>query len=212
MRKTILSIVAIVAVMGALAACDPAPAPTPVTYGPPVPTTYGPPQYKEYPVKYDFQLTPGIPGHNEAENPTLCYDNGGDTYICRVIIGLRPYSQAGPYVFAATSGVAKTAASGASNVNGYMVFRNTGDTYEGCQQTGAYGVYWTCNYHTVAYTKRDHGGKLGFWGLAFANLWGWTQTTVGDLSCASVIALAWYGAKVTVPGLADCSFAALNDA
>jgi hypothetical protein len=155
-----------------------------------------------FPLKHDFSMVPGLPGHNETE-PTSCYETwDNDGYLCRIVSG---YEEAG-YEHNFHVHPSDALDTGHDDRYGASLVSRRGFVYEGCTQltSGPWAGEWGCDYRTWRQISRQHYESKGYVSQVF---WKWKDYLKEQLACAGAVSGLWGGAasKGFLVFLDDCN-------
>jgi hypothetical protein len=144
-------------------------------------------QTRQYPLRHDFSLVPGLPGGND-KTPTSCYDVGNpeDQYVCRLIYG---YDEIDRRDYKVHHSDLKEHSDGSPGRWGHQLVDKNGYGYEGCHKQG---WYWYCDYKTARYISRYHYKAKGY---VLDVFWAWKDYVAGQQgSCALAVTVLWKSA------------------
>lgn len=153
-----------------------------VAVPPAVPSAWAIPKGVDFPIRHDFSLVPGLPGHGRNE-PTSCYDSpDGKGYVCRIVAG---HEQSG-YILNFVIRPQDALDVGHDPKHGTSLVSREGYVYEGCMHDG--NGDWTCDYRTRKQVSRDHYSSKGYVAQTF---WKWKDYIKTQAGCAAAITGLW---------------------
>ncbi|HEY3241625.1 MAG TPA: hypothetical protein VGL92_18840 [Acidimicrobiia bacterium] len=150
-----------------------------------------------YPLRHDFSMAVGLPGHGEHE-PTSCFDSwDGKGYLCRIVSGYEETGDKRNFLVRSQDALGN----GAHPRFGYELISRGGVAYEGCSQWR--NADWHCDYATRKQVSRDHYGSDRWVARVF---WKWENYTEDQVGCTAAITGLWGGitGKGFLVFLADC--------
>ncbi|MGH9043036.1 MAG: hypothetical protein ACRDZ3_22720 [Acidimicrobiia bacterium] len=152
----------------------------------------------DYPLRHDFSMAIGIPGHGDRE-PTSCYDAWDhEGYLCRIVSGYEDTGDRRNFLVRSQDALANGSVAGYGDT---LVSRD-GIQYEGCRQWR--NGDWHCDYATRRHVSRDHyDGSMNSYVLKV--LWEWRKHTSGQVGCATALA-GWWGKYGRFVGVLDNCF------
>jgi hypothetical protein len=144
----------------------------------------GPAREVSYPLRHDFSMAVGLPGHGEHE-PTSCYDvhNEQKEYVCRIVAGVEETGDRRTFFLTEDEVLTK----GSEPTFGTALVDRDGIQYEGCAWLDQ---YYGCDYATRRQVSRDHYQSKGY---VLNVLWNWARYTGDQASCALALSGLWSG-------------------
>lgn len=136
-----------------------------------------------YPLRHDFSMAIGLPGHGKHE-PTSCYDTWGDNYLCRIVSGYEETGDDRNFLVRAKDALDN----GPEPRFGHELTSRGGVVHEGCTQWR--NGDWQCDYATRKQVDGEHYGSDG-WVLKV--FWDWAKYTGDQAQCAAALSGLWGG-------------------
>jgi hypothetical protein len=136
-----------------------------------------------YPLRHDFSMAVGLPGHGRHE-PTSCYDvhDERDNYACRIVAGVEETGDKRNFFLSDEAVLEK----GHEPTYGTTLVNKDGIQYEGCDPIDEWS--WECDYASRMHVSRQHYGSSGY---VLRVLWSWQKYVGGQFGCAASLAALW---------------------
>lgn len=154
----------------------------------------------DYPLRHDFSMVPGIPGHGEQE-PTSCFDvvDRRGEYLCRIVAGVEETGEKRNFFVRREDALEDT--DDQSGVHGRFLVGRDGINFEGCRQSRSDD--WVCDYASRQPVSRTHYSSSGYVLNVF---WAWQKHTRGQAGCALAVSGFWNtgGWRAFIPMLDAC--------
>lgn len=150
-----------------------------------------------YPLRHDFSMAIGLPGHGKHE-PTSCYDGwDGKGYLCRIVSGYEQTGDKRNFLVRSQDALDN----GLHPKFGHELISRGGIVYEGCTQWR--NSDWHCDYATRKQVSNEHYGSDGWVARVF---WKWENYIEDQAGCAAAITGLWGGltGKGFLVFLKDC--------